>query len=216
MSPVEALEKTSHRPAGSVALASPCSALLETIKGFHGDRAQTRLGQLPSMVSVVPERDLTETMQGPVLGLSKTAKGPAQSRTVNGPARDRTEPGSSPVQYQVPLVPGLLGESMLVLPLAIPGVFAVLTAASLVAAVGRRAEPVGSELGQAARAAAPGGPRTTGAQRKLSYGVKTFSCPAPRRDRRRRTRTYGGAGCAGLRSRRGPRSSRVDIRSQHG
>lgn len=31
------------------------------------------------------------------------------------------------------------------------------------------------------RAAALGEPQTTGAQRKLSYGVKTISCPASRR-----------------------------------
>lgn len=38
----------------------------------------------------------------------------------------------------------------------------------------------GSRLpsGSLPRAAAPGGPRTTGAKRKLSYGVKTISCPA--------------------------------------
>ncbi len=32
--------------------------------------------------------------------------------------------------------------------------------------------------GRLPRAAAPGGPRTTGAKRKLSYGVKTIFCPA--------------------------------------
>lgn len=56
---------------------------------------------------------------------------------------------------------------------------------------------IGSLFTHSARAAAPGGPRTTGAKRKLSYGVKTFSCPATGRCPLRLTSPQRLAGVAG-------------------
>lgn len=205
MSPDEDLEKTSLRPTGSVAPTSPHSALLKTFKGLHGDHAKARLGLLPSMVSTGPEPDLTATIESPSCDLLETTNRPAPSRTENGADRDRPETCSSPALHRFPLVHVLVGESMVFLRFATAERLAVLTPATDATPVGRRTESAGSVFAQAARAAAPGGPRTIRElASELSYGVKTTSCPAPRRDRPRRTRTYGGVGSAGLRSRRGP------------
>lgn len=161
MNPDKDRPKTRKRPGIAAPLGRPRSNPEAPHRGLSEDHEETSMRPVGVGSDENLARDLPAPCKSPDQNLSETSDGPLLPETVGSPGRDRV--GTSAILRRALTCPAARSP-------ASNRPRTASTAVTAKASPSRRR----SAHGQAARAAAPGGPRTISRNEKLSYGARTF------------------------------------------